>query len=1591
MRRPILLLLLIVATATGYSQTAAFNGVCFSGGRSAVVQGLSSSNKLDGIIPSCRVEVFLTGTTTHATIYADLSNTPLSNPFTADTLTAAAPGKWLFYAATGQAYDVTMSGGIPPNTYLLPVTLTGLQVSSGGGGGGLTFFSAGDFSPLFNTNVSNPGTTPNLSFSAISQPAQTMFGNFTGVSGAPFFGKYTCTGLLNCTYDPPSNTLNFNVPTTSSLSITATSPIRVNGGAGPVSSGTANIDCPDCGKPNIRMFPIGQDSTHVFIPFGTCSPSSSGVVAYNYCDATSGNAANYRGGIFGYGAVAQQNYTGAVLPSWLPAANVSDVKLVAYTSGVGSVTSDCTGGVTCGSWNFPPSNGQVTVPIVGATGSNISSITARINLTNGPLCIACPSPFTLVGELFVQQVGLLVGFTGVTAPQDNYINTDWPLTFGNTYYGSGVRTLNLSVYYPNYISPLLVQNLPSVGTGAGPYTIPYPDNFEWFVSDNTQTTIGGPCTGSGTAGDGFAIVKFSLGNCTLLQILGTGGSGGGINQLTGDVLAGPGSGSQATTLATVNSSPGTCGDATHVCQITTNGKGLTTTQTAVAITGGGGTIGGSGTAGYYALWSASTTLGNGSLDDGVSNAGFLTSTKPVKVVCTGCPTQIDLTYNAGHAPVGTAGSVSIAPDTSGNLTASPNGGSYTPVPPLASGFVSGHCGQPTSSGGVWTIADSGAACGSGGGGGTPAGSNGVGQINASGSFGASNIFYSQTADTIASINTQCTGGSTYVADVALTISTGGTINSGCKVDFRAGGVWTVASGQTVTFATAFSSDLSQHFAGAGSVAFSTAQPTCSPEWFGGAGDWNGTTGTANDTALASCVSALQAGQIILQSRGYKVTGPLSITKSNVGISGTAAGYPYSAGAQVPSYLISTSSTADVVDVSNTLWNKFENFAIDRSVVPGGTSAGLSFSNTCGVTVNQLQSNDSIRDIYVNGFASCGVGGFFSVSTGWAYTGLTYTGSSSVYGFYVNTAAVNPSLRMSNVTSTIANASAIGTWTTYGFYTTGGLIQDYMVRNFETAYLSHGIYINGGGVGSQDLHFDHPILDNCLVDCIYVTGTTAAVAPSIQFDGGWAIGVSSNTGNIIDIESSQGVIVTGMQVGSVSGATLVYVNGSRGITVNNNLLLSAFATGIQLNNSTNSVVQGNFGSPTGATTILKLTGSTYNTISGNNFRGTATTGLSLDATSSNNNATDLNTFATTITTPVSDSGTSNFLSIPLAHVSAGTAQTGTWDFSGATQFKLPVATGYASAANGELGYDSTNNNWHIWANAGDKILAPLASGFVSGHCGQPTQTGSSWTIVDAGAACGTGGGGSAFSSITSGTNTTATMTVGSGGAMNTSGTGTIVATSLTTSFPWTVIQEDNYYTTSLATSITFTFPQALQSSGATAWMIGVADGTQTFNACSGWTTDLSYTGAGTSARIVVMHVASASQTSCTLTTSSNTAVAFYFFEISGTHTFGTSSTAHGTSLFKFPGLSITPSSGAVVFSIAGITVNNTPDPVVNPLLSPNWKPFWVGSPAGVSRVTFGIMATTPATGSAITPPPFNVAPTTTYYTLTDAPYATFSIN
>lgn len=89
-----------------------------------------------------------------------------------------------------------------------------------------------------------------------------------------------------------------------------------------------------------------------------------------------------------------------------------------------------------------------------------------------------------------------------------------------------------------------------------------------------------------------------------------------------------------------------------------------------------------------------------------------------------------------------------------------------------------------------------------------------------------------------------------------------------------------------------------------------------------------------------------------------------------------------------------------------------------------------------------------------------------------------------------------------------------------------------------------------------------------------------------------------------------------------------------------------------------------------------------------------------------------------------------------------ALTGTPDASGATQFKLPVGASFASAANGETGYDTTNKNWHDWANAVDnlRLILPASGTYTNGHCLQISNAGGVITGTDAGSSCGSDSGG-----------------------------------------------------------------------------------------------------------------------------------------------------------------------------------------------------------------------------------------------------------
>lgn len=128
MRRWFLLVFLLALVPVGNAQLTSLQGWCTQGATPAIVQGLTSLNKLQGIVPNCTVTIYLTGTTTKATLYTSAAGTTvLTNPFTAGSI-----GQWQAFTNTSgySGYDVVLSGGTAPYVYQTPVTLVDLQATN---------------------------------------------------------------------------------------------------------------------------------------------------------------------------------------------------------------------------------------------------------------------------------------------------------------------------------------------------------------------------------------------------------------------------------------------------------------------------------------------------------------------------------------------------------------------------------------------------------------------------------------------------------------------------------------------------------------------------------------------------------------------------------------------------------------------------------------------------------------------------------------------------------------------------------------------------------------------------------------------------------------------------------------------------------------------------------------------------------------------------------------------------------------------------------------------------------------------------------------------------------------------------------------------------------------------------------------------------------------------------------------------------------------------------------------------------------------------------------------------------------------------
>lgn len=223
-------LILFLALALPGFSLGLVSGNCEQGGNPVLTSGIDSTTLVQRSFPACSVTVYLQGTLTPATIYADSGSvTPLPNPFTADPT-----GYWVFYSAPNN-FDVLFSG-----TGIIIPYVKQYSISSGSGGiTNLTTTSPIVGGPISSTgNISCPTCTTNASALTINQIA--IGGGGQAISSLGSLGT-TTTFLHGNASGPPSFGPPFTLTTTGSSGPATFSAGTLNipqytGGSGGVSS-----------------------------------------------------------------------------------------------------------------------------------------------------------------------------------------------------------------------------------------------------------------------------------------------------------------------------------------------------------------------------------------------------------------------------------------------------------------------------------------------------------------------------------------------------------------------------------------------------------------------------------------------------------------------------------------------------------------------------------------------------------------------------------------------------------------------------------------------------------------------------------------------------------------------------------------------------------------------------------------------------------------------------------------------------------------------------------------------------------------------------------------------------------------------------------------------------------------------------------------------------------------------------------------------------------------------------------------------------------------------------------------------------------
>jgi hypothetical protein len=296
----------------------------------------------------------------------------------------------------------------------------------------------------------------------------------------------------------------------------------------------------------------------------------------------------------------------------------------------------------------------------------------------------------------------------------------------------------------------------------------------------------------------------------------------------------------------------------------------------------------------------------------------------------------------------------------------------------------------------------------------------------------------------------------------------------------------------------------------------------------------------------------------------------------------------------------------------------------------------------GTVVENVASDDSLDDFYFNGTPFDGYGHFTNVTCQNGQSGPnSYTSGQTINCFDIdsdNSVAMNSTWFQNIVFSPEGTAATVAT--SIGASVHGTQVNDLNFYGFTVAGAAYGMTVNYTGSGASDscadIHVNFPTFDAITVSAFKITGLTAPCIGSFIALGGYATGyVSGVPGQkIVDVEGSAGVQFQGIEIFGGAGSQIgVYANGATNLSLIGLKCQALYGvvgggfggtgTCIQLNNTTGSTVSGNTfsGNDNGTLPGTKLTAglvltsnSTGNSITGNVVNGYAATGYSFDGTS-----------------------------------------------------------------------------------------------------------------------------------------------------------------------------------------------------------------------------------------------------------------------------------------------------------------------------------------------------------------------------------------